>query len=146
MELIHTEIDIEASPEEAWRVLLDFGSYAEWNPFLRRIDGDPRQGGQLRVEMELPPGKKRVFRPRVTVLTEGEELRWLGHLVVPGLLDGEHAFVLESFRPERVRFFQREIFRGAFVPAVRGRRDEIEAAFHRMNVALKARVENGGPR
>jgi hypothetical protein len=143
MELIHTEIDLEAPSEPAWRVLMDFGSYGEWNPFLRAIEGNPVPGGRLTVEMELPVGKKRVFRPRVTRCVAGEELRWLGHLGVPGLLDGEHAFVLERFRPDRVRFFQRELFSGLLVPVVRSRRDQIEAAFVRMNEAFKARVENG---
>jgi hypothetical protein len=143
MELIHTEIDIEAPPERAWRVLADLASYPEWNPFLRKVEGRLAPGERLRVEMELPPGTRRVFRPTITRLAEREEIRWLGRVVVPGILDGEHAFVLERFRPDRVRFFQREIFRGALASIARRRRDEIEAAFIKMNEAFKARVERG---
>lgn len=35
------------------------------------------------------------FRPTVLVAEPDRELRWRGRLLVPGLLDGEHAFVVE---------------------------------------------------
>ncbi len=30
MKQIHTEIEIDATPEEVWGVLTDFGRYPEW--------------------------------------------------------------------------------------------------------------------
>lgn len=142
MEFIHTEIDLESSPEAAWQTLVDFAAYPEWNPFLKRVEGRISPGARLKVEMELPAGHKRTFHPRIVRYTPGEEIRWLGRFFIPGLLDGEHAFMLERFRSDRVRFFQREIFRGALVPMIRRRQDEIFDAFTRMNEAFKARVES----
>jgi uncharacterized protein YndB with AHSA1/START domain len=34
MKEIYTEIEINASAEEVWHVLTDFGAYPEWNLFL----------------------------------------------------------------------------------------------------------------
>jgi len=141
MELIHTEIDLESPPEAAWQTLVDFAAYPEWNPFLKMVDGRISPGARLRVQMQLGDGKLRTFHPKIIRYTPGEEIRWLGKLWIPGLLDGEHSLFLERFRPDRVRFFQREIFRGVLTPVIRRRRDEIFAAFTKMNQAFKARVE-----
>ena len=146
MRVIHTEIDIEApeATERAWRVLTDFGSHSEWNPLLRRVEGEPTVGGRLRVEIQIPGGRSRTFHPRVIKLEPSLELRWLGRLVVPGLLDGEHCFILERFRADRVRFFQREIFRGALAGTLGETLEATRRGFEEMNRALKARVEGSG--
>jgi hypothetical protein len=36
---VSSEISLPASPQESWRVLTDFASYPDWNPYLRRVDG-----------------------------------------------------------------------------------------------------------
>ncbi|HTP56009.1 MAG TPA: SRPBCC domain-containing protein, partial [Thermoplasmata archaeon] len=70
------------------------------------------------------------------------ELRWLGRLGLPGLFDGEHRFVIESDGAGGSVLTQSETFRGLLVPLVwRGLGPRTEAAFHRMNEALRDRVE-----
>ena len=44
MKEIHTEIDIKASPEKAWKILTDFNNFSQWNPFIHKINGDPKVG------------------------------------------------------------------------------------------------------
>ncbi len=143
MRIIHTEVDIETpgASELVWRTLLDFASYPEWNPFLRRIEGEPRVGARLEVEILVPGRRPRTFHPRVIKLEPGLELRWLERLGMPGLLDGEHCFIVERFRADRVRFFQREIFRGALAGMLGGTLEATQRGFEAMNRALKARVE-----
>jgi hypothetical protein len=34
------------------------------------------------------------FRPTVLNAETNRELRWLGHLLAPGLFDGEHSFTI----------------------------------------------------
>ena len=31
---LHTEIDIDATPEVVWQVLTDLDRWADWNPFI----------------------------------------------------------------------------------------------------------------
>lgn len=44
MKELHSEIEITASAERTWLILTDFASYPRWNPFIRRISGEPTTG------------------------------------------------------------------------------------------------------
>ena len=139
------EIDIEAPASRVWQVLTDFSSYPEWNPFIRRISGQPKEGRRLKVYIELPRSRGRLFRPKVLKATPPRELRWLGRLLIPGLFDGDHLFTIERLGSSRVRFVQREIFSGLFVSfLIRDLEAKIRSGFEQMNQALKIRTEQGG--
>jgi hypothetical protein len=138
---LSTSIDIDAPPEEVWSILVDFAAYPDWNPFIVGIGGVPRLGARLEVTMQ-PPGRRRAtFRPRVTAVEPNRELRWLGHLMVPGLFDGEHAHRLEPAQGGGTRYTQQELFRGVLVPLTGGILAATEQGFRAMNEALKQRAE-----
>ena len=64
-----------------------------------------------------PEGERAMtFRPTVLAAEPGRELKWLGHLLVPGIFDGEHRWLIEETEPGRVRFTQSERFGGILVP------------------------------
>ena len=87
-------------------------------------------------------GAAMTFRPTVLVVEPERELRWLGHLLVPGLFDGEHQFEIHSLGPGRVRFVQQERFTGVLVPLFARNLDaHTLPGFNAMNAALKARAE-----
>ncbi len=52
------------------------------------------------------------FRPKVLVVEVAREFRWKGKLLVTGLFDGEHFFILEQTPNGTVLFTQGEIFSG----------------------------------
>jgi len=82
------------------------------------------------------------FRPIVLLAAPNTELRWLGHLLLPGIFDGEHYFKIAPSTPGRVRFTQGEKFSGVLVAFAKGSLDRgTKAGFVAMNVALKARAE-----
>jgi hypothetical protein len=138
---IHTSIGIDAPAETVWSVLTDFGAYPEWNPYTR-IEGEPRAGERLRVSPGPEAGRSPTFRPRVLV-ADGRELRWLGHLLTPGLFDGEHSFVVEEFDEGRSKLTQSETFSGLFAGAImRFVGERTETNFRGVNEALKARSES----
>ncbi len=142
MKEIHTEIEIHAPAERLWRVLTDFAAYPEWNPFVRRGEGEVKVGARLHVFIQPSGGKAMSFRPRVLVADPDRELRWLGRLWVPGLFDGEHSFLIEPLDEGRVRFIQRERFGGLLVPLLWKKLDgETRRGFEEMNRALKVRCE-----
>ena len=100
MKEIHTEIEINASPERIWKVLTDFPAYPEWNPFVREIDGQLVTGAKLKVVLQPPGGKGMTFRPKVLKVEPNREFRWLGQLLIHGLFDGEHFFHHRSLGPQ----------------------------------------------
>ncbi len=127
MKEIRTEIDIEASSGRVWNSLTDFPAFPQWNPFIRRISGEPKVGTKLEVFMQSSGTRGMTFRPTVMKVERDRELRWLGHLAVPGLFDGEHIFEIEV--PLLARSLDRDAKRG----------------FEEMNRALRTRAESIPP-
>lgn len=145
MKELLTEIEIKATPERVWEILADFPEYPVWNPFIRTASGELRPGARLDVRIEPPGGRGMTFRPTVLKAEPGRELRWIGHLLVSGLFDGEHSFTIEPIGDGLVRFTQREMFRGILVPLFRKSLDAgTLQGFHLMNAALKKRAEERG--
>jgi hypothetical protein len=139
---MYTEIEINASPERVWTLLTDFARYPAWNPFIPYANGAAARGERIEVSLQSPGGAKATFRPTLLKVEPNRELRWLGHLFVPGVFDGEHIFVIEPSGPNRVRFIQREEFRGLLAPLLLpliGK--NTRRGFEAMNQALKAEAE-----
>jgi hypothetical protein len=142
MRELTTEIEFEATPQEVWEVLVDLPAYPEWNPFMKKIQGEPKVGAKLEVRMEPEGERAMTFRPTVLTAEPGRELKWLGHLLVPGIFDGEHRWLIEEAGPGEVRFTQSERFGGILVPLLwKKLRDGGTAkGFRAMNEALARRV------
>lgn len=137
MHELRTSIDIDASAETVWSILVDFAAYEEWNPFIRRVSGTALPGGRLDVNIQ-----GMTFRPRVLAVEPARELRWRGHLLFPGLFDGEHRFALHMLGARRVRFEQSERFSGLLAPIFRSKLErDTRRGFEEMNAALKQRAE-----
>ena len=140
MKDIVTSVDVDAPAETVWDVLVDFEAYPEWNP-RSRITGTPAEGERLVVAPGPEAEGMPTFKPRVRQ-ADGTELRWLGHLYVRGLFDGEHRFVVEDLGEGRSRFVQSESFGGLLVrPIMRLYGEDTRAGFEAVNAALKARAE-----
>ena len=134
--------DINASPEEVWSVLTDFAKFPEWNPFMLWVKGDLRKGAKLEVRIQPSEARGSTFKPTVLVVNPPKELRWLGHLWINGLFDGEHILTIESIGANLARFEQKEIFNGLFVRLLSKSLDrETLRGFNEMNKALKEQVE-----
>ncbi len=142
MKELKTEIEIYSSPAEIWRVLLDFEKYPEWNPFIKKIKGNPEPGTKIEVKIHPPGQRDMTFKPILLKVEENKELRWIGHLIFPGIFDGEHAFIIEPVDQSRIIFRQEEKFSGILVPVFwKSLYQHTRVGFIEMNQALKKRVE-----
>ncbi|MCB9892890.1 MAG: SRPBCC domain-containing protein [Planctomycetes bacterium] len=141
MREIVTEISIKTEPDIVWAHLVAFDSYPEWNPFITCAAGDVREGARLTITIQQPGGKPMGFTPRVLVAAPGRELRWLGRLMLPGIFDGEHRFVLEPSEGG-TKLTHAEKFRGLLVPLIwKSMQAKTRRGFEMMNEALKAICE-----
>jgi hypothetical protein len=140
---LFTMIEIEAPAERVWAILTDFARYEEWNPLIRRIDGRIEVDQRLTVDVMPPSGKSLRFFPRLTEVRAPRELRWLGHRSFPGILQGDHRFVVEALDAYRCRLVHEERFSGLLVPLFKGRiQREVLPSFEAMNRALKRAAES----
>jgi len=122
--------------------LMDFDAYPEWNPFIKKIQGDPRPG--TTIEVLIQPEGQQAMTVRLKVLKHipAQEFRWLGHLFVKGLFDGEHYFQLEAISPNQTKLVHGEYFKGILVGIIMKMiGTATQKGFESMNQALKAEVE-----
>ena len=109
---------------------------------MRRASGKVEVGARLEVFLQPSGGRGMTFRPTVVEAAPNREFRWIGHLGVRGLFDGEHSFTIEPLGENHVRFVQRESFRGLLVPLLLlmvGK--DTRRGFEEMNQALKTQAE-----
>jgi hypothetical protein len=140
---LRAEIEVDADPDTVWAVLADFGTYPDWNPFIRSIEGDRSVGSELKVRLQPAGGRGITMKPKVTVSEPGRAFGWLGRLGgVPHLFDGAHRFELSPIDGgRRTRLVQSERFHGVLLPLVR--RSILPPTlrgFEAMNLALADRV------
>lgn len=112
---IKSEIHIQATPERIWNILTAFEKYPEWNPFIKSIQGSVIVGGKIVARIEPPEAKGMTFKPTVLVFDKNKEFKWIGHLLFPGLFDGEHRFELIDNGDGTTTFIQAERFKGILV-------------------------------
>jgi hypothetical protein len=139
---LRAEVDIDAAPEQVWRVLTDLSAYPDWNPFIVRADGKIEEAAVLTLRMQPVGARGVTLRPRVLEIAPGHRLRWIGRIGMPGIFDAEHVFTLEPRAGGGTRLSQSEEFRGVLVPFMaRSLDNHTLPAFRAMNQALKDRAE-----
>jgi hypothetical protein len=139
---IKTQILINRTPQQVWRILTDFGKYGDWNPFVKSITGEVKESHKIKVVLGPKGSKPMTFRPKVLVFNEGKQFKWLGHMIIPGIFDGEHNFELMDNGDGSTTFFHSEKFKGLLVgPMAKKLDNEIMDGFIAMNKALKVRSE-----
>ena len=141
-----SQIEIDASPEVVWEVLTDLAAYPKWNPFIVRAEGRIEIGARLTLRMQPDGARPVTVKPTVLEVAEGRRLSWLGRLVLPGMFDARHVFVLEARQNGGTRLQQTEDFHGVLVPLLARSLDRHTLpAFVAMNEAIKRQAESVVP-
>lgn len=138
---IATAIDVDASVEAAWDVLVDLKAYAKWNPYLVRVQGDAVRGTEIVVHSDNGGESPLVQQVNVTLLDPPVEMRWEGGLPDRNAFRGDHRWVIERRDGNGCRLRHFELFDGtmaADILATHGTR--ITANFERFNQAFRDRV------
>lgn len=139
---IETQILIHATPEKVWSILTNFKAYPEWNPFIKSIEGEVKQGNIIKAKIHPPDGSAMIFKPKVLVFDKNKEFRWLGHLFFAGLFDGEHIFELIDNQDGTTTFKHSEQFGGILVSLFSKMLDKnTKNGFNLMNQKIKELAE-----
>lgn len=134
-------VEIDAPADRVWQVLTDLNGYSSWNPLITAARGELKPGNTIAITLKLD---NRTFslHPRILAVQPGRRLAWLGHMLVPGIFDGEHVFELEQIDQSHTRVIQSERFHGVLVGFLWDRiSPAISRGFRAMNHALKQRAE-----
>jgi hypothetical protein len=141
MKTIGHSIVINASPSAVWSVLMDWPRFGVWNPFMTDVQGVPRLGTQLSVNIKPPGGRPMRFRPKLTALETESRLEWLGSTGLPGILDGRHTFTLTALPEGRTWFEQAATFTGLLTWFTGTLLKRTQHGFKQMNQALAERCQ-----
>ncbi len=131
---------VDAPRERVWRVVADFDAYPEWNPYIRRVEGHPEEGGTLEVRLEPPGGEAQDVSASVAIFRPPRKIQWQSRLLVPGLRDLEYEVIIEPIGAHRAEVFQQARHEGLL--AVFADEQQTRAGLLAMSRALKSRVES----
>ena len=142
MKSIITEIIINAPAENVWNILMNFNQHAEWNPFIKKLEGEANVGEQLRVEIHPPNQKPSTFTPKVVIIKPQQHFAWKGTFIASFVMTGEHNYEIEVLESNKVKFKHYEHFTGILAGVIMKKIGEsTKQGFESMNEALKAKAE-----
>jgi hypothetical protein len=132
-----TTLQLDASADWLWALVTNFAHYADWNPLVPHIAGEPRLNARVQVRV-APEGRRQfALRARVLVAARNRELRWHGRARFPGLLRIEHGCRIEQ-RAGSCRVHQSLSAEGWLVGERLGA--ALARNFEAMNAALQERA------
>jgi hypothetical protein len=131
-------IRIDAAAEVVWQVLVDVGSYRDWDSGVDRVDGQVALGEKLVVHATVARG--RAFPVTVTELRPGEAMRWRGGLPL-GLFVGERTFRLDPQTDGATEFTVREQYSGPLSGVLGRTVPDLTPSFRQFAAGLKSRAE-----
>ncbi len=138
---LSTEIRIAAQCDAVWRLLTDLAGYAQWNPYLVKVEGVAESGAAITVHSVLRPGMEPVSQPVAVISVEPYRMRWEGGLPDRSLFKGDHWFVLEE-QDGGTLFSHYEDFSGSKAEAIIGQHKAVILDnFRIFNAALKSAAE-----
>ena len=134
---VHHEILIEATPETVWNVLTDTDNYDSWNPVMKLLEGEIKEGNQVLYQFTQDPDNIIEMPSTVKQIVPQKLLNQGGG--PPLILTFDHRYILES-QGSGTKLTIHEDYAGIGVnfwnPA------PVEAAYGRLNEAIKARAES----
>lgn len=134
---VHTEIEIEAKPATVWKILSDTKGYAQWNPVHVKIEGEYREGADVKVHLKNEKGEISVLDSTVRIVIPEKHLNQGGG--IPGIFTFDHTFRLEP-TGHGTKVIHQERFRG--IGVLFFSTAWVERSYQRVNEALKEKAES----
>ncbi|MFD7641752.1 SRPBCC family protein [Kitasatospora sp. NPDC059795] len=118
---VRAEAEFRGTPEAVWQLLTDHARFPQWHPVVVRVEGELAVGARQTEVVRTASGRELTFHPVLTVVAPGRELTRAGRLLLPGLLDNTHSYLIADLGDGRVRVVQRERFTGLLALFLHGR-------------------------
>ena len=144
MQVITTEIEIAASPEQVWDVLSDVESWGDWSPIIKEVSGRPEEGSKLQVTMsgkdESKSGPK--YAPTILKFSRPKKIHWRAHMMASFLFTNDKILELEEV-DNGTKLIHKETFKGLMAKMMCKQMEVgVPPMLATMNMALKEKVES----
>lgn len=107
---LHTEIIIDATPEQVWTVLTDTKSYEDWGEFIRKVDGTICDKCSLYFFLDLG-GPELAKIPHTIFVKKGKYFGWQQPFG-GGIVDN-HRFIIKRYGKNKTKFIQSDYVKGS---------------------------------
>ncbi|MBV9790053.1 MAG: SRPBCC domain-containing protein [Chloroflexi bacterium] len=137
MKHFSASIDIDATPEAIWAVLIDTTSWPMFDAYSERIEGQLALGETITVYSKLAPG--RAFPVKITTLEQPRQMAW-SNTAPLGVLKSVRTHTI-STHGSGSRFEINEVVSGPMLAVLGGALPDLNEPFAAFCSGLKARVE-----
>ena len=134
-------VNIHAKAERVWRLLTDAQDFPRWNSTVTSIDGQIREGQQIRLHV---PGTDRTFTPKISGVVSCERMTWTGGFAP--MFKGVRTFELRPRNDGSTDFAMEERFSGLMLPLIKGSLPDFGPVFERYANDLKNEAERSDAR
>lgn len=136
----HTEIIIDATPEQVWTVLTDTESYPNWNEIILKMDGKIVDKGTVDVLFKAGANARPQLFHNKLFVEDGVEFYW-SQVQALGIKD-RHCFRVEPTDAGKTRFIQSDQALGGLTWLIGRTAVNIQLNVYPIfNRSLKAEVE-----
>jgi hypothetical protein len=137
-----TTFAVDAPAEKVWEVLIDFDRWAEWNPSIPSIEGEPRVGSTVAMTLAMPGRPSAKVKAKLTQVEPDRRLVWDGNIGMDRLFAGHREFLIEPQPDGTVHFTHVEEVSGLLFPLFRAVMGAAIRRHHEdLNAAVKERAE-----
>lgn len=145
MAVYQTTFPVDASAGRVWEVLTDFDRWAEWNPSVPSIAGEPREGSTVALTLAMPGRPSAKVKATLTEVVPERRLIWDGSVGPKWLFAGHREFLIDPQPGGTVDLTHVEDVSGVLFPVFRvAMGSAIQRHHDGLNDALKARAEAHG--
>ncbi|MEL6674938.1 MAG: SRPBCC domain-containing protein [Bacteroidota bacterium] len=134
---VHSEITIKASPEKVWEVLTQTDQYASWNPVMKLIEGEIKEGNKVTYQFTQSEDNSYNIGTTVKKIIPLKLLNQGGGL--PLILSFNHRYMLEA-SGEGTTLTIHEDYKGIGVNFWNA--EPVQAAYEKLNAAIKQEAES----
>lgn len=137
----HTTIEIHASKDAVWKVLMDLKNYYKWNPFTPKIEMDWEIGHEVLLTVQMKKENKPIRQKEyLKRFNPPNELAWGMNWGI--FLKAERVQLLSTPSKNKTRYFTEDIIKGILAPMVHWIYGaSIQRGFEQAAKSLKTHIE-----
>lgn len=142
MKEINTEIEILATPDKVWEILMDLPNWPKWNPIVNKIEGNLKIGEKLSITMSDSKGNDgKKYDSVITNIDTNERFSFIAKMMSSFMFSADRVIELKPTE-KGTHFSQREIYTGLVVSLFWNKLNtDARKILNSMNAALKKAVE-----